>query len=176
MQVDQGSQAFLGDAAHGAFECAAAFAAGRAEDIPHQAVGVHADQHRNVAVLDVTADQGYVRFTAIDFTRISDQAEFAEAGIDQGFADAIDVALMRHAVANEFRHGKHLHVVLAAELAEVRNAGHAAIVFHDLADNAGRDHAREPCQVNRGLGLSRAHQDSTFSRTKREDVAGTGKI
>jgi len=139
-------------------------------------LGVHADQHRNVAVLDVTADQGYMRFTAIDFAGVGDQAEFAEASVNQGFADAIDVALMRHAVANEFRHGKHLHVVKAAELGEVRNAGHAAVIFHDFADNAGGDHACEPRQINGSFSLSGAHQDSAFAGTKREDVAGAGKV
>ena len=49
VQIDQRAAAFLRDGAQRAFERGVALAAGRAEDVAHQAVGVHAHQHWRVA-------------------------------------------------------------------------------------------------------------------------------
>ena len=127
-------------------------------------------------VLDIAANQRHMRLAAIDFAGIRDQTEFAEARIDESLAYAVHVALMRHAVADQFRHGEHLHLVLPAKADQVRNAGHAAIILHDLADDSSRNHSCEARQIHGRLGLPGAHQNSAFARPKREDMSGTGEI
>src|SRR6516162_243105 len=124
MQIDQRPQAFACNATEGTFECGMAFASGRAKDVAHQAVGVHAYEHRLLRVLDIAANEGDMRLAAIDFARIRDETKFTESRLDQGLAYAIHIALMRHAVADQLGYREHLHVVLAAELDEVGHAGH----------------------------------------------------
>src|ERR1700739_4462165 len=115
MQIDQGASAFLRYLTKRAFERRMTFAAGGAENVAHQAVGMHADEHGTVAVLDFTPDQRDVRLAAIDLTFIGDQAELAKPGIDQSLADAMHIALMRHPIADEFSHSQHLQAVFPAE-------------------------------------------------------------
>ena len=93
-----------------------------------------------------------------------------------GFRKPSHVALMRHAIADEFGDGEHLQVVLAAELGKLRNARHGAVVVHDLADDAGGNQSGETREIDRGFGLSGADQHSTFAGAKRKRVAGTREI
>ena len=58
------------------------------------------------------------------------------------------------------------------ERLEVRQARHAAVVAHDLADDAGGREAGEARQVDDALGLPGAHQHAAVARAQREDVAG----
>src|ERR1700683_2739111 len=86
--------------------------------------------------------QGRMRSAAAHFALISNQAELAVARPNQRFADPMHVTLMLHAIANEFGHGQHLHVVRFAELDEVGDARHGAVVAHDFADHACGNHSR----------------------------------
>ena len=86
------------------------------------------------------------------------------------------VTLVRHAVADEFRHGEHLHIVRTAELDQVGNARHGAVVAHDFADDAGGNQAGEPRQIDGGFGLSGADQHPTFACAQREDVPRTREV
>ena len=47
---------------------------------------------------------------------------------------------------------------------------HRAVVGHDLADHAGRVQSRQPRQIHRRFGLSRAHQHAAVARAQRERV------
>ncbi len=127
-------------------------------------------------MFDVSANQRDVRLAAVHFAFVGDHAELAEARVDQRLADAVHIAFVRHAVANEFGDGEHLHLVLAAELDQVGHARHAAIVLHDFADDSGGNHSREPRQIDRRFRLPGAHQHSTFAGAKREHVSGTSQI
>ncbi len=86
------------------------------------------------------------------------------------------VALVRHAVADEFGDGEHLQVVLAAEVGELRNARHGAVVVHDLADHACGNQSGETGEIDGGFGLSGANQDSAFAGAEREGVSGTREV
>ena len=69
MQVDERAAPVLRDASHGAFERGMAFAACRAEDVAHQAMRVHADQHRGLAVLDISSqNEGHMRLAALSIS------------------------------------------------------------------------------------------------------------
>ena len=86
------------------------------------------------------------------------------------------VALVRHAVADQLCDRQHLHAVLVAELDEVWDAGHGAIVLHDFADDAGGNQSCEARQIDGGFGLSGADEHSAFAGAKREDVAGARQV
>ncbi len=168
MQIDERAASFVGDAPHRAFDGIMAATPACSEDIAHEAVGVHAHQHRLIArVFDVAFDHRDVR-VAIDLGLIDDHAEFAVSGRNHRFGEASHVALVRHAIADEFRHGEHLQVVFAAELGELRHARHGAVVVHDFADDARGNQSGEAGEIDGGFGLSGADEDSAFAGAKRE--------
>ena len=66
-------------------------------------------------------------------------------------------------------------VVLAAELDELRQSGHGAVVILNFANHAGwlaTCHAR---QIDCSLGVASTLQHTTFASTKRKHVSGAGK-
>src|SRR5205807_3285898 len=115
VKVDQSTASLGGYAPQRTFQSGMAFASSRAKYIAHQAVRMHANQHRGIAVLNVSANQRHVRFATIDLTLVGNQAELSKMSIDQGLADAMDIAFVRHPVADEFGDGQHIQLVLAAE-------------------------------------------------------------
>src|SRR5262245_13038834 len=165
MQINQRSTPALSDGFHRAFKRGVAIAAGRTEYVPHQAVRVHANEYWRGALVDVPTNKRDVRLATIHLAFIRHQSELAVKSSDQCFSYAVNVALVRHAIAYEFGNGEHLHLMLTAESDEVRDARHRSIVLHDFANNAGRNHAREPCQINSRLGLPGSNQNATFPRT-----------
>ena len=54
---------------------------------------------------------------------------------------------------------------------QVGDAGHRAVVVGDLADDPGRDQAREAGEVDRRLGVAGALQHAAGLGPQREDVA-----
>jgi hypothetical protein len=56
-----------------------------------------------------------VALTAVDLALVGDHAEFAEFGLNAGFAGADDVALVAEAVADEFGDGEDAEAVFGAE-------------------------------------------------------------
>ena len=63
-----------------------------------------------------------------------------------------------------------------AELDELRDAGHAAVVVHDFADDAAGLESGEAGEIDGGLGLSGTDEHSALAGAQREDVAGPGKV
>ena len=57
------------------------------------------------------------------------------------------------------------------ERLEVGQPRHAAVVAHDLADDARGRETGEPREVDGALGLPGAHQHAAAPRAEREDVA-----
>ena len=64
-------------------------------------MGVHPNQNWFAALFDVATNQGDVGFATIHFTFVSDQTEFRVARGHQRFSDAMDVAFVLHAIANQ---------------------------------------------------------------------------
>lgn len=181
VEVDEGSASGFGDHAHGFMEDMVAVADGGAEGVSCEAVGVDADEDGVGFFLmrmgaDVAANEGEVAFLGADFTFVGDEAEVAVCGGEGSLGDAIDVALVLQAVADELGDGEHFEAVLVAEVDEIGDAGHGAVVAHDFADDACRDEAGEACEVDGGLGLSGADEDAALAGAEGEDVAGTGEV
>ena len=59
---------------------------------------------------------------------------------------------------------------------EVRHAGHRAVLFHDLADDAAGVEPGEPREIDRAFGLTGAHEHAAGARAEREDVAGRDEL
>src|SRR5580765_2067637 len=82
MEIDHSSQTYLSDLTQRALERGVAFAARSSENVAHEAVGMHADQHGLIAVLDIAAHQSHMRFAAINLAGVRDQAELAETSVN----------------------------------------------------------------------------------------------
>ncbi len=112
----------------------------------------------------------------LDVALVGEHAEVAVLGGQNALRDAVDVALVGHAVADEVGYGDHLEGVEFAELDEVGNAGHGAVFVHDLADDAGGNEAGHAGEVDGGFGLAGADEHSAFAGAEGKDVAGAGEI
>ena len=66
--------------------------------------------------------------------------------------------------------------MLAAELPQLRNPGHASVLVHDLADDAGGCQTCHPRQVDGRLGLPSPDKHSTFPGSQRKHVSGTCQV
>src|SRR5205807_9083408 len=170
MQVDKRSPPLLRDGTHRTFDGGVAIATGSAEHVAHQAVSVHAHQDRRWTVFDLASDQRHLGLAAIHLALIRNQAKLTIQGFYQRLADPAYVALVGHSVANQLGHGEHFHLVHAAELDEVGNARHRAIVLHDFADDSCRDEAGKAGEVNGSFRLPGAYQNTALAGAQREDV------
>jgi len=74
------------------------------------------------------------------------------------------------AVADQIGDGDHHQPVLVGHLDEVGDAGHGAVVVHDLADHPGRLQPGEGGEVDGRLGLSGALEHAPLAGAQREDV------
>ena len=66
--------------------------------------------------------------------------------------------------------------VLLAELDQVGDPGHGAVVVDDLAEHAGRVQAGHAGQVDGGLGVAGPLEHAAVGVAQREDVAGAGQV
>ena len=167
-QVQQHPRPLALDHRERRLELLAAVAAQRVEDVAGEALGVDADQDV-VHVPHLSLDHREV-VLVVDERPVADGRELAERGRELRGDHALDQPLGPPPVGDEVGDGDHRQAVLLAVRHQVRNAGHRAVLVHDLADHAGRDQARESGQVDRGLGLASTLQDAAVLRLQREDV------
>ncbi len=125
---------------------------------------------------EIATDERDVAFTTLHFALVGNHAELAVARLDAGLAGADDVALVAQAVADQLGDGEDSEAVFAAKGDEVGNAGHLAVVAHDLADHTRGVEPRHAGQIDRSLGLPGANQHPAAPRAQRENVTGAGEI
>ena len=81
------------------------------------------------------------------------------------------------AVADEVGDRDQQQAVLVAELLELGQARHVALVLaDDLAQDPGRIQPGHAAQVDGGFGVAGAVEHAAFAVAQREDVAGTGEV
>src|SRR5437879_13217085 len=97
------------------------------------------NHHLLDAILNVAMHQDEMGVAAIHFALVSNHSEFAMSRTHQSLTYFVYVALVLHAVADQFRHGQHFQTVSVAELNQIWDAGHGAVFTHDLADDTRRD-------------------------------------
>ncbi len=105
-----------------------------------------------------------------------DGRELAVGGRQVDRRDALDELLVPAPVLDQVGDRDHLQPVGGAVADQVRHAGHRAVVLHDLADDSRRDQAREPREVDGGLGLARALEHAAAASPKREDVTRLDEV
>jgi hypothetical protein len=174
VEVDEDAGAFAGDAAEGFANHDAALALGGGEGIAIEAAGVHADEDF-LLMGNLAEDEGEVAL-GIDGGAVGDGAEVAELAFEDTFAEALDDALVLHAVADEAGDGDHLEVVGGAEELEFRQARHGAVVVHDFADDAAGLESGKTGEIDGSFGLPGADKDAAFAGAEGEDVTGAGEI
>ena len=163
---------------HRLVQLRAAVAQQALEDVAGQALAVDAHQHRlglhRHLPLHLDADaahaQGQVRLR-IDHRRVGDQVEVAVRRRQLHDELALDQALALAAVLDEVLDGTHLEAVLAAELAQVRQAGHVAVGGHDLADDGRLLQPGQAGQVDAALGVAGADQHAALAGAQARNVA-----
>ena len=64
----------------------------------------------------------------------------------------------------------------ATEIQNLLAALHCAVVIDQLADDARRMEPSQPDEVDRGLGMARAHQNAARFGDEREDMAGAHEV
>jgi hypothetical protein len=141
------------------------------EDVAREVLDVRADEHRLVGPhVALHEDEMLV---LVDVGAIDERAELAAvARVERRLGDAVDERLVPAAIADQVRDRRDRQAVLARELLEVRQARHAAVLVHDLADDAGGREAGEAGHVDDALGLPGAHEHAAVPRAEREHVAG----
>ena len=88
----------------------------------------------------------------------------------------LDELLRLAAVLDQVLDRDHLDLVLLAVGDQVGDAGHRPVLAHDLADHSGRVEAGKAGEVDGGLGLAGALEDSSAPRAQREDVSGLDEV
>ena len=113
---------------------------------------------------------------AVEHRLVDVAGEVAPLGGDAGLGDALDQLLGLAPVADELGDRDQQQVVLLAELDEVGDPGHRAVVVDDLAQHAGGVEAGHAGQVDGGLGVAGPLEHAAVGVAQREDVAGPGQV
>ena len=140
-----------------------------AEDIPGQVFDVGADE-RGLFGPDLPLHQDEM-LAVVDVARVHDGPELAsEAARDAGLGPPVDERVVLAAIVDQVGDRRDLERMAGSERLEVRKSRHRPIVAENLANDAGRHEPGEPGEVDRTLGLPRAHEDAAAAGAQREDV------
>ena len=163
-----------GNLFHGLLQLRAAIAAARAEHVAGEAFAVHANEGA-AACAHATLDEGEV-VLAVDGGVVKVEVELAEVGRHVDDLLAGDELFALAAKLDELLDGAEPEFVFFREAAQLREAGHCAVVVHDLADDAHRPAAGEPGEIDCRLGVAGALEDAAGLGAQREDVAGLHEV
>mmetsp|Transcript_23305 Transcript_23305/g.40404 ORF Transcript_23305/g.40404 Transcript_23305/m.40404 type:complete len:280 (+) Transcript_23305:3621-4460(+) len=84
--------------------------------------------------------------------------------------------VMAPAIGNQITDGPDLEPVGFGVVHKIRQAGHLAIFFHDLADHTGRIVPRQTGHVTSRFGMASPHQHAALSGAQRKHMARRGNI
>ncbi len=174
MEVDKNAGTFAGDSLEGFCDEFVAIASGGGENVSGEAMGLDAGES-GLVMLRIAEQEGDVGFV-IAFAEIGDHAEGGPGGGEERRGNALDVAFVTHAIADEVGDGEHFEAMAAAEFEQLGDAGHGAIFIHDFADYAGMREAGDAGEVDGGLGLAGADEDAATTGAQWKDVAGASEI
>ena len=107
---------------------------------------------------------------------VGDGGEGPEGGREHRLGEAAHEGLTAQPVADQRRHADHPDSVRLAELDEVGQARHRAVLVHDLADDRRRVQPGEPGEIDSRLGLSGALEHAARPGAQREDVTGAAQV
>ena len=97
--------------------------------------------------------------------------EFAMGSLHRARAHLLNQGFGLAPVFDEICNGANLQSMLGSKYLQVRQAGHGAVVLHDLADHRGWRAARHGGKIAPGFCVASPHQHATVHRLQRENVA-----
>ena len=108
------------------------------------------------------------------------ETDSAEAAAIVRFQRGLDAALQEPVVlaapGDQVGDGADLEAMLGRKQLQIGQAGHGAVVLHDLADHRCGAAACHGGQVATGFSMACAHQHAAVHRLQREDVAGLDQV
>ena len=156
--VEQDPSTFFFNALHGLVELGSAVAAAGGEDIAGEAFAVNPHQ--------CWLCGGDLAFHKRDVVHAINERTVEmqiEIPVVSGHVDRLFVLhelLAFAAVGDEVLDGAHLEPVFLFEADEIRQTGHGAVLFHDFANDSGGIEAGEAREIDGGLGVARAAQNT----------------
>ncbi len=166
--------AVLGDVAQAGVQVPGVHVAAHLECVQHGQGLVHAHGHAVVLAPGAAHQRDVDGLAGAVAEGVGD--EFAGGRLQRAGAHLLHQRFVAAAVLDEVGDGADLQAVLGGELLQVGQAGHGAVVLHDLADDGGRAAAGHGGQVAAGFGVAGAHEHAAIDRLQREDVAGLHQV
>ena len=160
---------FLADQLHRPGELRPAVASQGSEDVARQALGVHAGQHA-APLADLSHHESDVR-APVDDALVRVRTELTVRRRDGGLGHPLHEDLAATAMLDQVRDRDDLQIVFAREPHQIGKPRHRAVVVHGLAEHARRIQARQPSEIDGGLGVSCPHEHAALPIAQREDVA-----
>ena len=174
IEVDDGAPAFAVDHLHRLVELLAAVAAVRAEDVARGARRMHAHQHR-IVFGPLPFRQGHM-LHAVGFLAERCDLEFAPLR-GQGHRHALfDDRLLAEAVGDQRGDRDDFQVEFFCGLQQLRQAGHRAVLVHNLDQRAGGLQSGQAGQVDGRLGVSRTAQHALVARAQGIDMSRAAQV
>ena len=174
VEIDDGAFALLLDHLHRAVQLLAAVAAVRTEDVARDARRVYAHQHGFV-LRPLPFRQGHV-LHAVRLLTERRNAEIAPLR-RQGHGHALlDDRLLFEAVGDQRGDRDDFQVEFFGDLHQLRQAGHRAVVVHDLDQRACGLQSGQTGQVYGRLGVSRTAQYAFVAGAQGVDVPRAAQV
>ena len=126
-------------------------------------------------VADLAVDKG-VMVHLVEWRHIGIAHEFADLGFDLELGDPGDKLFTRLAISDQIVDRDPLQRVLLGEASDLRTTHDRAVVIDQFADCRDGLNLRKTAEIDRRLGVPRAHQDAAIFGDQRKDMAGPNKI
>ena len=131
---------------------------------------------RHVApVADAPMDEGEMQ-DRIEWRAIGVALKLADRRLDRKAGDPLDQFLARLPIGDEIGDRNALELVPVGERLDLRPDHDRPVVVGKFADDGDRRQPGELAEVDRGLGMARAHQHAPILCDQRKDVARTDEI
>ena len=132
----------------------------------------HRDDLRGV---DIAVDEGEVA-KAVEGRGVGDHPQLADCAPRIELADPFNEVFALLAPCDQIRNRNPCETVLPGKGVDLWPLHNRAVVVRELADHPDLRQAGERAEVDRGLGMTGAHQHAAFSSDERKDVTGADEV
>ena len=155
-------------------ELIAAIAAQRLEQVAREARGVQPHERRDD--FRRITDHEHQRLLRFVFHAVGDDRAVAVFGRQIGLGLAIDKLFAHAAISDELLDRDDRQFEFASEFGQLATIRAVACFVQYFAQHAGRQQARQPRQVDRRFGVSRAAKHAAFFGHERKQMPGPNEI
>ena len=173
-EVEQDAATTFFDAAQGFGQLFATVATETAKGIARQALRVHTTEDR-FGGGDIALDQSDMVF-ARHLVDISVGTESTILGRQFGDRNLLDKFLGVTTIGDKVGDGNLDQIMLLGKLQEFGGTHHGTVLAHDFAAETALLETRQTAEIDGGLGVTRAHQDTAIARLEREHVTRTAEV